>query len=316
VDFARPNDLTDSWTMLLQKKADGEFEKPSWLSSDEGTVDKNRKRWNTVLGTFKYPVWSDAEGRGFVQPLENDELIFSGPAVVYPIARIERTPRDAFTVFDVIRNSLGVGPCEYILDLEGEKSEYRGRATCSTRDTLAGIYKKNRQKEQRAKVDQTLDEALTFCTHIRGRIDRYLDFGHKMREYLATQKAAHPELSGYIDEMDKIAAEIDARYNARKEKIRTLAYVAQLNADFRKNVLDDTTPAALEKCTKYGHDLVEVGDNQDELSSECRWVVKSLRQRAGLLLATDPKAAAVAGEIRARTQDALKNPAAHEGAQH
>ena len=42
-------------------------------------------------------------------------------------------------------------------------------------------------------------------------------------------------------------------------------------------------PEALEKCKKYGHDLVEVGDNQDELSSECRWVVKTLRQRAGIL---------------------------------
>ena len=248
--------------------------------------------------------------------MKNENLSFSGPVVIYPIARIQQTPRDAFTVFDVIRNSLGVGPCEYILDLEGQKGEYKGRATCSTRDTLAKIYKANQQKDQHAKVDKTLDEAMTFCTHIRGRITRYVEFGHKMRAYLAEQKTAHPELSAYIDEMDKVAAEIDAKFDARKAKIRTLEYVAQLNTNFRKDVLDDVTPEAFAKCKKYGHDLVEVGDNQDELSSECRWVVKSLRQRAGLLLATEPKAAVIASEIRARTQEALRSPANHEGSQH
>jgi len=61
---------------------------------------------------------------------------------------------------------------------------------------------------------------------------------------------------------------------------------------------------------------VEIGDNQDELSGECRWVVKSLRQKAGLLLAQEPKAAAIATEVRARTQEALRFPANHEGAHH
>ncbi len=315
-NFTRPNEMTDSWVMLMQEKKDGTFYKPSWLDSNEDTLDAKRTRWNTVLGTFPYPIWCDYDNQIFVQPLKNEKLSFVGPMLLYPIARLQKTPVDSYTVFDVIRNSMGVGPCEYILDLEGQKSEYKGRATCSTRDTLAGIYKKNQQKAQRAKVDKTLDEAMAFCTHIRGRITRYIEFGHATRAYLKDQKAAHPEWSASIDELDAIAAEIDARYEARKEKIRTLAYVAQLNTDFRKDVLNDDSPEALAKCKKYGKDLVEVGDNQDELSAECRWVVKSLRQRAGLIPASDPKAATLAAEIRKRTQDAMRNPAAHEGSQH
>lgn len=316
VDFTRPNELTDSWTMLLQEKEGEKYVKPSWLGSGDGTIDVNRKRWNTVLGTFLYPAWSDAEGKGFLQPLKHEKLSFDGPVLIYPIARQKKTPTDAFTVMDVIRNSLGAGPCEYILDLEGQKGSYRGRATCNTRDTLGAIYKKNEQKAKRAEVDKILDEALAFCTHIRGRINRYKEFGEKMHAYLGEQKKARPELSAFIDEMEALTQEIDKKYDARKEKIRTLDYVAALNADFRKNVLDDTSPDAAAKCTKYGKDLVEVGDNQDELSSEMRWAVKALRQKAGLALATDPKVAPVANEIRARTQEALRNPANHEGAQH
>ena len=111
--------------------------------------------------------------------------------VVYPINRVKQTPLDVYTVVDVMRNTLGVGPCQHILDVEGQKSEYKGRATCAVRDTLTPIYEKNEQKEKRAKVEETLDEGLTFVKHIRGRITRYVEFGKKMRQYLAEQKKTH-----------------------------------------------------------------------------------------------------------------------------
>jgi hypothetical protein len=229
---------------------------------------------------------------------------------------VRQTPLDAFTVVDVMRNTLGVGPCEHILDLEGQKSEYRGRATCSVRDTLNPIYTAGRQKDERARVDKTLDEGLTFVKHIRGRITRYVEFGHKMRAYLAEQRKAHPELAEFIDEMDRLTKEIDMRVAARVEKIKTPEHVARMNEDFRKNVLDYDGADALKRCQDYTKALVIIGDNQDELSGECRWVVKALRQQAGLRLALDPRAAPVAAEIRARTQEALRNPASHEGARH
>jgi hypothetical protein len=181
---------------------------------------------------------------------------------------------------------------------------------------LAAIYEKNQQKQERARIEKILDDGLIFVMHIRERITRYVEFGHKMREYLAAQKKAHPELSSVLTELDKIAGEIDIRVAARADKIKTPAYVAAMNKDFRKQVRDDDGPNALANCKKYSLALVEIGDNQDELSGECRWVVKALRQKAGILLAQDPRLASIAGEIRARTQVALRNPANHEGAHH
>jgi hypothetical protein len=315
VDFTRADDLTDSWEMLLHEK-DGGYLKPSWLGSEEDHLDANRERWNTVLGGYPYPCWSDVNGRGYLQPLKGKVLHFQGAAVIYPINRVGHTPLDTFTVVDVMRNTLGTGPCEHILDVEGQKSEYKGRATCSVRDTLTPIYENNQQKKQHAKVDRTLDEGLTFVKHIRGRITRYVAFGKKMREYLAKQKEAHPELSEFVGEMDKLTREIDTRVAARVAKIKTPEYVARMNADFRKRVLDYEGPDALERCKAYTEALVQIGDNQDELSGECRWVVKALRQRAGILMATDPRVAPVASEIRRRTQEALRNPANHAGARH
>jgi hypothetical protein len=316
VDFTRSNDLSDSWEMLLQERKGGNYTKPSWLGSGEEEIDRNRNRWNTVLGEYPYPCWSDAERRGYLQPLKSDVLQLRGPVVVYPINRVTQTPLDMYTVVDVMRNTLGVGPCQHILDLEGQKSEYKGQATCDVRDTLNPIYAKNEQKKKRAEIEQTLDNGLTFVKHIRGRITRYIAFGKQMQNYLAEQKSAHPELAGFIGELDELTREIDNRVAARADKIKTPEYVAQMNQDFRKRVLDYTGRDARKRCQEYTEALVEIGDNQDELSGECRWVVKALRQRAGIVIALDPRMAPIASEVRARTQEALRNPASHEGARH
>ena len=146
-------------------------------------------------GQFSYPCWSDPDGRGYVQPLKNNVLQLRGPAVVYPINRVKQTPLDCYTVLDVMRNTLGVGPCEHILDLDGHKSENRGLATCASRDTIIPIYQKHEQKQKRAQVDKVLDDALTFVKHIRDRITQYVEFGQKLRQYLADQKKSHPELA-------------------------------------------------------------------------------------------------------------------------
>jgi hypothetical protein len=316
LDFTRQDGLTDSWEMLNQKAPGGDFLKPAVLGSGSSRIPADRKRWTTVLGSFRYPCWIDAEGQGFIEPLAHRALTLRGPAVLYPINRMPETPLETFTVVDVMRNTLGVGPCEYILDLEGQKSEYKGRATCSVRDTLNPIYQKGKQKEQRATVDRTLDEGLTFVKHIRGRIERYQEFGRTLRAWLGDQKKARPELAGPIGDLEQLAGELETRYAARREKIKTPEHVAKMNEDFRRDVLGNEAPDAPEKCKAYATALVEIGDNQDELSGECRWVLKSLRQKAGLLMVAEPKMAAIAEEVRKRAQEAMKNPAGHEGARH
>ena len=108
--------------------------------------------------------------------------------MIYPLGRVNATPLDAFTVVDIVRATLGVGPCEYILDLEGQQGQYRGRATCANRDTLNPIYEKKQQKQRKAEVETSLADVIIFIRHIRSRIEIYGNFGHEIRSYLADQK--------------------------------------------------------------------------------------------------------------------------------
>lgn len=340
VNFTRTNGLTDSWDMLLQEKQGGDYLKPSWLGNgadsmlpdadqarkiDPGTfgrgtgsarVGADRKRWSTVLGNYYYPCWTDPEGRGYLQPWGHPALAFRGPVLVYPLSRIPATSPDVYTLLDIVRNTLGVGPCEHILDLEGQKHEYKGRATCAASSALHLIFGQGQHRQKREEVEAILKDALAFVTHIRHRIDRYVEFGRKMRAYLAEEAARQPELKSCFDELDKILQEMDKRYSGREKHIRSPEYVAQMNEEFRKSVFGDEVPDTVERCKKYGRELVGIGGMQDELAGECRWAVKSLRQRAGLLVAMEPRFGKAATEVRARAQEVLRNPAVHEGARH
>jgi hypothetical protein len=361
VDFTRQGGLTDSWDMLLQDQ--NGYLKPSWLAQDgkisaatrtaAGEVDRDaykpggpasdrlgpdRKRWTTVLGHIEYPCWSDLQGMGFLQPLDHKRLTFDGPVLIYPITRLAETPVDCYTPVDIVRNTLGVGPCQYILDVEGQKQEHVGRATCHVRTLLNEIYKSGRQKGMHKEIEIYLGDALDFVTHIRNRILAYVMFGKDLRIYLADQRSAHPEFKETLDELDALARQIDERvephmreilqYEALKGTISKVTeqhleptpptLAAQLNRDFIAKRLFDYDGADWEATLKkeYTDPLTRIGGQQDEMVGECRWVVKALRQKAGILMATDPAIAPVAAEIRNRTQKMLRGGAAYEGARH
>lgn len=313
VDWQRADGITGSWEMIAQK-SNGEYTKHGWFGRPQ-TIDPSRRRWTTVLGRFEYPCWIDVLGQGFLQPLGR-HVSFQGPAVVYPINRVAQTPLSEFTVVDVLRATLGVGPCEYILDVEGQPTAMKGRATCATRDTLNPIYAAGRQKSETANIRQALDEVLVFVTHIRSRIEGYVDFGHEMLIYLDMEKKKHPELSDFISEMETLTRKIDEYFTNREDKIQTPKYVADLTEKFCLTLLDYQGPDALEKCKAITGAIVVVGGNQDELVGECRMAVKILRQKAALAMATNPQTAPIAREIRRRTQDALRNPTSYEAPRH
>ena len=314
LDWRKADRLTDSWEMLLPRSG-GEFEKPGLFGSPQN-IPASRKRWTTVLGSFAYPCWVEKDGQGCIQPLKSDVVRFEGPALLYPIARVKGTPLDVFTVADIARGTLGVGPCEYILDVEGQGSQYKGRATCAARDALRPIYQAKQQKAKRAEIERALDEVMAFVRHIRGRIEQYADFGRKTRAYLQEQKKAHPELAGFAAEMEPLCKAIDGYVDKRSNEIKNVDYTQAMVDDFRKTMIDYEGDDAVAKCKKFTEDLVRIGGSQDELVGECRMAVKIIRQRAGLAMALDPRAATAATEIRRRSQEVLRNPAGHESARH
>ncbi len=112
--------------------------------------------------------------------------------------------------------------------------------------------------------------------------------------------------------MERLAGAIESAVEKRRTSIRKPEYVAALTQRFRDTLLDYQGSDALARCREITEAIVEVGGNQDELVGECRLAVKILRQRAGLAMATDPRAAEIAKELRSRTQAILRNATMYE----
>jgi hypothetical protein len=363
VDFTRRDGLTDSWDMLLPDSEGKGYIKPSWLAQDgkisaatrtaTGEVDRDayrpggpasdrlgpdRHRWTTVLGQVQYPCWSDKERRGYIQPLDNKRLKFDGAVLIYPLTRLAETPIESYTPVDIVRNTLGVGPCQYLLDVEGQKQEHVGRATCHVRTLLDEVYTSGQQKAKTKEIENYLGDALDFVTHIRNRILAYVAFGHELRSWLAQQRTAHPELEEPLSSLEALAREIDMRVEPRVRAILNYATLKQIAAKVVEQKNEPTPPALAAELNRefishglvgydgkdwkerirkeYTDPLTTIGGQQDEMVGECRWVVKALRQKAGMLMATDPRMAPIAAEIRIRTQKMLRGGAAYEGARH
>jgi len=312
VDFTSPDGLVAGSTLLLQDAKDGSYIRPSFTGDVHSGGAPEKIAPDRVQKGY-HACWSDPDRQVTLMPLSRQ---MAAPVLFYPVNRTADTPPDVFTVVDLARSCLGTGPCDYILDLEGHKDQYKGRATCGVRDILGRIYASKQQKTKRAEIEKCLNDGLTFVTHIRSRVQIYMEFLAAMKKYLAEQIQAQPELAKPLSELEKTLQEMDARVAQRREKIQSPEVVARMNEEFRKSVLDDESPEALERCRAYTRALVEIGGNQDELVAECRGVVKVLRQRAGLLPTADARLASVCTEIRRRTQEVLRNPAWHEGTQH
>jgi hypothetical protein len=339
VDWRTADKMTESWEMLLQRP-DGNYVMQGWFGQNEaqgqsfgrefGDRDWNkpgRRRWNPVLGMFSFPSWIQSDGQAWLQPLKARRYAeggpvynFDGPVVVYPLDRAKAapasTPLDKLTVVDLVRMTLGVGPCQYILDLEGQKRNSRGVATCYARDVINAIYKEGSQLRKRAEIEEQLDAAVAFISNVRQRIDLYVQFGHEMTAYLELEKHRDPLSAALCDELLPVSKRLDQMFAEKKEQIRTPEYARQCAKQFREELLTATGKDAYARCEAQMAMFTSIGGAQDGLVASCRMIVKTLRQRAGIAVAMHPELKDVAGEIRTRTQAILRNPTPYEAPRH
>jgi hypothetical protein len=339
VDWTKADKLSESWEMLLQDPS-GKYVMQNWLGQKEaegqnfgkefGARDwnkPNRERWNPVLGSFKFPCWVDNDREGYLQPLEqpknkkeNKFPTFAGPAVLYPIDRVNAapftTPLDKLTIVDLVRMTLGVGPCQYILDLEGQKRNSRGVATCYARDVINAIYKEGSQLQKSSAINEHLDLCVAFITNVRERIDQYHSFGHEMSAYLEEQKRLQPRHAQFLDEILEIDKKLDEVFEKSQKSFQTPAF-AQQNADsFRATLLTYAEKDAYDKCAAKMAVFTSIGGAQDDAVAACRMIVKTMRQRAGIAMAINPELKEIATEIRQRTQVILRKATAYEAPRH
>jgi len=207
------------------------------------------------------------------------------------------------TVTDVMRTCLGVGPCEYIMDVAGQGVTNKGIYTCSVEHTVPLLFEFGLAKEERVYLNAMLREVQVFVKAIQDRINSYVDFREQTLKYLAEPKIAHPEQADFISKLEEQTKGIQST------RANGIEPVSKMVAQLKPEIWADIHKVDIRGVCSG---IAGVGLGQDNAVARCRQKVKVLRQMATIEMAINPKNSSVAKEIRKRTQEILRNPYGHE----
>jgi hypothetical protein len=297
-DFVRADHTVDSWEFFYVSGPGYGGRSPRW-------------RWSGVVGAYDWPCWFDGKPgelkAGIQAAAKFPNGTFAGPFVAYPINRDAETPADQLTITDLMRESLGEGPCEYIMDTAGQGESNKGVFTCAVDAMVPAIFAAGRQKEERVFLDQMLQQTQIFIKAIGDRINGYVDFRTQLLTYLAEQKKAKPELADFIGRLEKQANSM------QKDRVDRSGPVAALVAQIKAEAISDTPRRDIwALTTEEGSGIAAHGGWQDDVVARCRNSAKIIRQIATIEMAINPKSAEVAKEVRKRTQQVLRGALGHE----
>lgn len=222
--------------------------------------------------------------------------------VVYPIDRSRATPLVAFCPTDVLRNTLGIGPCEYLLQMEGLAS--KDNATAER--VIGWIEKQLRNNTQQQSADQIRRLLRRMTDHVgraQERIAAYSGLAGRVRELCAAAKRDGGD-SAVPEKLDRIARRLAEAAAAGPDATDPQRRAAELAKQIigllaKEDALAELKPPAAA--------VRRIGTLQDRTLSKCRMTTRWLQQQARTMAAADPTQAALAGKILMAVEQARGN---------
>ena len=272
--------------------------------------------WRGVPGSYDYPVWFNGDTAFFHL---SKKVPPKGEALIYFLEGRD-TPLSISGPADIIKATLGRQLSEGILDLSGRKLRTHHRrggegvrraCTCGCTEAIQAVFEAGEETAKKEYIEDALEDMVYFVrTHV-GRIDEYQRFADELLKYFQAQRNLSPEVKPYVDSLEQIAQQIPQEYNVQKENLKSLKYAGELV----ERTLALTGKKDANNLKAY-LDLLkawrDMGGAQDYLVAEYHMLTRKLSQEAGYQCAGQPKAVAVALEVRARCKEVLRNPDGYE----
>jgi len=206
--------------------------------------------------------------------------------LIYAIDRSRATPLTVFCPIDILRNTLGVGPCQYILQTEGLASE-----TNPTPDSVMKWVEQqfSKKKEKRAadEIRALLEQMAEHVGHAQQRIVRYVAVAGELRAMLPAsgdRSAAMTATVDYLDRAVTAASREDPRAKATKLGEQVVNLIGR--------------EGAAVECRRLGVEIRRLGSVQDSALARARMALRWLREQA--------RQTPTAGKIESRVDEVLQ----------
>lgn len=218
----------------------------------------------------------------------------TGPALIYPIDRSAATPLMAVCPTDVMRNTLGVGPCQYILAVEGMAAD--GDPTPN--NVMNWVEKQFDEKKESRVADEIKERLDVMSRHVAeaaGRIKVYGAQAEKARALLAG--AAGAEAWRAIVEDWRRFAEAGLALEAAPSRAAELAAAVI--------ALEGKADGAA-GCHEAGARLRAIGATQDRALARCRMAIRRLKQEGRSLAGSAPQGGGAVQEVLRLAEEMLQ----------
>ncbi len=321
-------------------------EKPWWYKQ-KGSDQESPHVSNEGLGHFIYPCWFKGKETSvcvYANAAERRKAgVFWGMGkakssspkmkftniyervLIYPLDRVANTPLDIHTPVDVMRKTLGQGPCEYVLDLEGVKPRASGGSRELVAPATCNIWMEHifpiTGKIKRLKPGEKLEEKTQ--THLLHSLEDMRTFVHAVHDRLRDYKKWGQEMNKFLGEESARSAgtkALAARLSVHVKGLNALTGRLKFEGKDTEDWWDKRIGEIIEQIKTGKYDGVGgvgkirgLGARQDHDVACCRRFVKGVRQEAALADTTDPQVRKLAAKVRQMCHQVLRNKHRKEG---
>jgi len=232
-------------------------------------------------------------------------FIPNGDALIY---FLEPAAADLFSPCEILQQALGPEKAGTLLDFDANrirKLKYStpdefmyDRPVCATTTRLSKI-----KMEEKPTVGVNLATHLyEFIREIRGRLDQYRTCFDRIKDYLAGEQKAHPELKDYLAELEGLV--IEAQSKAQQVDATPLSSVEK-KIDAMKRLLQEGKGDGFD-CGEL--DVRNIAGYQDDLCRRYNRLVLRLTQTAALKCGDSPAKAVIAKYVWDQSRAVLRQP--------
>lgn len=291
-DLVGQDGVCESWELVDQQEHERQLKRGS---SPSGLAEPVCPCWFDAAGTHvSVPRTPPAGAPGLARPEQ-------GIVVIYPMDRDRATPLTRFCPVDIIRNALGVGPCQYILDLEGFPQGDAATAAEVTR-WIEKQFEKRKDEQESAAIKERLAQMLGHIANAQARADEYGNFARLVQAACKDQErnaAARETARG----LQRIAEDIEQSVAKGREALKTPNY-AKSRAEAMIASIGQNRP--LTELQALGEELRAIGAGQDRALSRCRLAARRLKQECRMAALAHPEVADFATTVRDQAEKLLQ----------
>ncbi len=237
-------------------------------------------------------------------------------ALFYPLDRRADTPLAVHTPADMMLRTLGQGPCEYVLDLEGvrprtaagdKERKLVDNATCTIwRGHIFPIISrkpKTLPDEQKEHLVRSVQDLGVFLHAVNARIEEYHQWNEQFLKRLEQAKR-NEKTRPVAERLGEIAEGM--RNMLKKYNLDGFKKTVEQWDKTIAEVVRDIEAGNYESANKTGGTRV-LGQAQDNAVSDCRRYVKAIRQEASFVETDDEEVRSFVADVRNLCQGILRN---------